>query len=58
MRGARGDPRPYLDRSFRKRQKTHYRLRAKGSLQALLERHLVRAGPPTNGERLKRRFGC
>lgn len=45
------------NRSFRKRQKTHYRLRAKGSLQALLDRQLVRAGPPTNGERLKRRFG-
>lgn len=45
------------NRAFRKRQKTHYRLRAKVSLATLLDRQLVRDGPPTGVMRLKRRFG-
>lgn len=45
------------NRAFRKRQKTHYRLRAKVSLETLLHLQLVRDGPPTGVVRLKRRFG-
>lgn len=45
------------NRDFRKRQKTHYRLRAEQSIEALLARQQVRAGPPTTAERLRRRFG-
>lgn len=45
------------NRSFRKRQKTHYRFRGKVSLQVVLDRQLLRDGPPTGAEHLKRRFG-
>lgn len=45
------------NRGFRKRQKTHYRFRDRGSLEALLRRRLVEAGAPTTSERLRRRFG-
>lgn len=45
------------NRGFRKRQKTHYRFRDKESLEALLRRRLLEAGPPTGTVRLRRRFG-
>jgi len=45
------------NRGFRKAQKTRYRVRSKGSLQALLDRRLIRAGPPTQKVRLRRRVG-
>lgn len=45
------------NRGFRKRQKTHYRFRDRESIEALLKRRLVEAGPPTSAHRLRRRFG-
>lgn len=45
------------NRSFRKRQMTHYRLREKQSIKVLLRRRLLRYGPPAEEtERLKRRL--
>jgi transposase-like protein/predicted RNA-binding Zn-ribbon protein involved in translation (DUF1610 family) len=45
------------NRNFRKRQKTHYRFRSSHGLAVLLDRQLLRDGPPTIDTRLKRRFG-
>jgi hypothetical protein len=45
------------NRGFRKHQKAHYRFRSKESIQILLDRRLVSAGPPITAEQLKRRFG-
>lgn len=43
------------NRGFRKRQTTHYRLRDERSLQVMLRRRRLRAGPPSATERLRRR---
>lgn len=46
------------NRGFRRRQNAHYRLRDKQSIQVMLERRLLRDGPPAHGrEKLKKRFG-
>ncbi len=45
------------NRGFRKGQKAHYRFRSPESLQAYLDRRLLRAGAPTTCARLERRFG-
>lgn len=45
------------NRSFRKRQKTHYRFRSPNGLAVLLDRQLLRDGPPTTTVKLRRRFG-
>jgi hypothetical protein len=45
------------NRGFRRRQNAHYRLRDKKSLQIMLDRRLLRDGPPEPGDRLKKRFG-
>jgi hypothetical protein len=44
------------NRGYRKLQKAHYRLRSKESIQALLDRRLVRKAP-ISANKLKRRFG-
>jgi hypothetical protein len=41
------------NRGFRRRQNAHYRQR----IQVMLDRRLLRDGPPETGERLKKRFG-
>lgn len=43
------------NRGFRKRQKTHYRLRDERSIEVMLRRRRLRAGPPVSTERLRRR---
>ena len=45
------------NRGFRRRQNAHYRLRDKKSIAIMLERRLLRDGPPTSTERLRKRFG-
>lgn len=45
------------NRGFRKRQKAHYRLRDEASIQVMLRRRQLRAGPPVTAEKLRRRFG-
>ena len=46
------------NRGFRQIQQTHYRLRSRTSLEGMLRRRLVAAGPPSpSAERLQRRFG-
>lgn len=45
------------NRGFRRRQNAHYRLRNKRSIQVMLDRRLLRDGPPTDGVKLKKRFG-
>lgn len=45
------------NRGFRRRQNAHYRLRSEQSIRVMLDRRLLREGPPQGGERLKKRFG-
>ena len=45
------------NRGFRRRQNAHYRLRDEMSIEVMLRRRLLRDGPPTSTERLRRRFG-
>lgn len=46
------------NRGFRRRQNAHYRLRDKRSIQVMLDRRLLRDGPPDGGgAKLKKRFG-
>jgi hypothetical protein len=45
------------NRGFRRRQNAHYRLRDKRSIQVMLDRRLLRDGPPQGGAKLKKRFG-
>lgn len=45
------------NRGFRKRQKTHYRLRDKRGIEVMLRRRQLRAGAPATAEKLRRRFG-
>jgi transposase-like protein len=45
------------NRGFRRRQNAHYRLRDQTSIEIMLERRLLRDGPPTSTERLRKRFG-
>lgn len=45
------------NRGFRRRQNAHYRLRDKKSIQIMLDRRLLRDGPPELRERLRKRFG-
>ena len=45
------------NRGFRRRQNAHYRLRDQKSLRVMLDRRLLRDGPPTAHVRLRKRFG-
>jgi hypothetical protein len=46
------------NREYRKRQKTHYRMRSERSIRALRQRQLVRHAPRGSPVHLRERFGC